>query len=100
KTPAKAFLRDRGSSISYADMQRRSQRAAAVLQAQGVGRGDTVALMCLNTPYILDHAQCKALVFDAALAPVVAAAPHPCARLVTEAQEAVPGVQDWGTLVA
>ena len=95
KTPAKAFLRDRGASISYADMQRRSQRAAAVLQAQGVGRGDTVALMCLNTPgfvealfgawrlgaalvpvnhklqapelqYILDHAQCKALVFDAA----------------------------------
>ena len=129
KTPAKAFLRDRGASISYADMQRRSQRAAAVLQAQGVGRGDTVALMCLNTPgfvealfgawrlgaalvpvnhklqapelqYILDHAQCKALVFDAALAPVVAAAPHPCARLVTEAQEAVPGVQDWDTLVA
>src|SRR2546427_6332849 len=50
--------------------------------------------------YILDHAQCKALVFDAALAPVVAAAPHPCARLVTEAQEAVPGVQDWDTLVA
>ncbi len=50
KTPAKAFLRDRGASISYADMQRRSQRAAAVLQAQGVGRGDTVALMCLNTP--------------------------------------------------
>jgi len=100
-----------------------------VLQAQGVGRGDTVALMCLNAPgfvealfgawrlgaalmpvnhklqapelqYILDHAQCKALVFDAALAPVVAAAPHPCARLVTEAQEAVPGVQDWDTLVA
>src|SRR5260370_28889556 len=90
---------------------------------------DTVALMCLNAPgfvealfgawrlgaalmpvnhklqapelqYILDHAQCKALVFDAALAPVVAAAPHPPARLVTQAQDAVPAVHDCATLVA
>jgi feruloyl-CoA synthase len=129
KTPAKPFLRDRGASISYADMQQRSQRAAAVLQAQGVGRGDTVALMCLNTPgfveallgawrlgatlvpvnhklqapelqYILDHAQCRALVFDAALAPVVTATQHRCAHLVTEAADAITGARDWDALVA
>ena len=129
KTPAKPFLRDRGASISYEDMQQRSRRAAAVLQAQGVGRGDTVALMCLNTPgfveallgawrlgatlvpvnhklqapelqFILEHAQCKALVFDAALAPVAAAAGHPCVRLATEGTVAGDGVQDWDALVA
>ncbi|MDR0225832.1 MAG: AMP-binding protein [Burkholderiaceae bacterium] len=129
KTPGKAFVRDRGSSISYADMQRRSRCAAAVLQAQGVGRGDAVALMCLNTPgfieallgawrlgaavvpvnhklqapelqFILDHAQCKALVFDAALAPVVAAAPHACVRLATEGAAPAAGSQDWDALVA
>lgn len=69
KTPAKAFLRDRGASISYADMQRRSQRAAAVLQAQGVGRGDTVALMCLNTPGFVE-ALFGAWRLGAALVPV------------------------------
>ncbi|WP_027014409.1 class I adenylate-forming enzyme family protein [Comamonas composti] len=130
KTPAKDFLRYQGASISYAHMQQRSRRAAAVLQAQGVGPGDRVALMCFNTPgfvdalfgawrlgaavvpvnhklqgpelqYILAHSKAKVLVFDAALAAVAAATSHDCRHLVTESAGQPPaGVADWDALLA
>jgi feruloyl-CoA synthase len=95
-TPDKPFIRFEGLSISYREMKRRSQIAAGVLAANGVGPGDTVALMCFNTPafveallgawrlaatvvpvnhklkapeveYILRHSGSKVLLFDASL---------------------------------
>ncbi|MFT3812810.1 MAG: AMP-binding protein [Acidovorax sp.] len=122
KTPGKPFLRYAGQSITYAEMQRRSLQAAAVLQAQGVGPGDRVALMCFNTPgfvdallgawrlgavvvpvnhklqgpevqYILGHCKAKAVVYAATLAPVLAAVDSPARRLTTEG--AVPGAVDF-----
>jgi feruloyl-CoA synthase len=122
KTPHKPFLRYEGQSISYAQMQQRSHQAAAVLRGQSVGAGDRVALMCFNTPgfveallgawrlgaavvpvnhklqapevqYIVRHSGARAVLFDAALAPVLEAVDHPAQRLSTEG--AVPGVLDF-----
>ncbi len=125
KTPDKPFLRCAGQSISYRQAQQRSRQAAAVLQAQGVVAGDRVGLMCFNTPgfvdallgawrlgavvvpvnhklqapevqYVLQHADCRVLLFDAALAPVLAQVAHPATRLTTEG--AVPGLADFDAL--
>jgi len=122
KTPHKPFLRHAGASITYAEMQRRSRQAAAVLQSCGVGAGDRVALMCFNTPgfvdallgawrlgaavvpvnhklqapevqYILRHSGARAVLFDAALAPVLAGVDSPARRLCTEGS--VPDVLDF-----
>ena len=120
KTPHKPFLRHAGQSISYAEMQQRSRQAAAVLRAQGLGTGDRLALMCFNTPgfvdallgawrlgvavvpvnhklqapevqYILRHSGARAVLFDAALAPVLQAVDSPARLLSTEgAVEGVP----------
>lgn len=122
KTPHKPFLRHAGQSISYAEMQQRSRQAAAVLRAQGLGAGDRLALMCFNTPgfvdallgawrlgvavvpvnhklqapevqYILRHSGARAVLFDAALAPVLQAVGSLAHRLSTEG--AVEGVSDF-----
>lgn len=101
KDPSRDCLRDKGQSLSYGLVQRRSFQAARTLAAQGVQRGDRVALMCFNTPgfiyamlgawrlgaaivpvnhklqapevaYILEHSSAKLLIADGALAPVLA----------------------------
>lgn len=120
--PDKPLLRFEGRTISYVEMQQRSRRAAGLLQAHGVGAGDRVALICFNTPgfvdallgawrlgatvvpvnhklqapevqFILDHCQAKAVVFDAALAPVVARVSSSAVRLSTAGD--VEGVEDF-----
>lgn len=125
KTPDKPFIRFAGQSISYREAQRRSMQAAAVLQAQGVAAGDRVALMCFNTPgfvdgllgawrlgaiavpvnhklqapevqYVLHHADCRVLLLDAALAPVLAGVEHAAMRLTTEG--AVTGLAHFDAL--
>lgn len=102
KNPEKPFIRFEGRSISYREMKERSQIAAGVLAGSGIGSGDAIALMCLNTPafveallgawrlgaivvpvnhklksdeldYILKHSGSKILLFDASVANVVAA---------------------------
>lgn len=126
KSPHKPCLRYAGASISYAQVQQRSLRAATALQSAGIGPGDRVALLCLNTPgfvyallaawrlgacvvpinhrlqppevdFILQHAQCKALVFDAELARIAAAVEHESQLLSTEGR--VPGAADFDELV-
>ena len=125
--PDKPLLRYEGQSISYADMQLRSRRAAGLLQARGVGAGDRVALICFNTPgfvdallgawrlgatvvpvnhklqapevqYILDHCKAKAVVFDAALAPVMSRVDTAAARLSTAGE--VDGVESFDVQLA
>lgn len=92
-------LRSGGQGITYAELGEAAARAAGLLQSWGVGKGDKVALMSLNTPayvyaffgaqlagaavvpvnhklmapevdYILAHSQAKVFLFDGALAPV------------------------------
>ncbi|WP_322025212.1 long-chain fatty acid--CoA ligase [Burkholderia sp. BCC1977] len=116
-TPDKPFLIHDDTTITYADAHERSHRAAAVLSALGVAAGDRVAAMCFNTPafvdlmfgawrlgaafvpinhklqapevdYLLAHSGSKVLLFDAALAPVLARVAHPVRRLVTEGDAA------------
>ena len=43
-------LRANGRAWSYAELADASRRAATVVQQHGVGPGDRVALLCLNTP--------------------------------------------------
>jgi feruloyl-CoA synthase len=108
KFAGKEFLRFDGSSISYADVQQASRRAAAFFAGLGVRAGDRIALMTYNTPgfvyamlgawrigavvvpvnhkmqapeadYLLQHSGARWLVLDAALAPVAAGlATRPC----------------------
>jgi fatty-acyl-CoA synthase len=51
-TPDKtAFLEaETGRRLSYADLNDRACRFAAWLQGKGIGSGDRVAILCLNTP--------------------------------------------------
>ncbi|AJY41477.1 AMP-binding protein [Burkholderia humptydooensis] len=114
-TPDKPFLRDDGATITYRQMQQRSRRAADVLASFGIAPGERVAAMCLNTPaffdlllgawrigvvvvpvnhklqapevdHILRHSASRAVLFDAALAPVLAKVEHGARRLVTEGE--------------
>ncbi|NHR07103.1 long-chain fatty acid--CoA ligase [Chromobacterium haemolyticum] len=97
--PQRTLLRYQGCAFSYGAVSAASRRAAAVLRAHGVARGDRVALMCFNTPafvemllgawrlgaavvpvnhklqaeevdYILAHCDAALSVFDGELAPV------------------------------
>jgi len=88
---------------SYGELDGRCRRLASALASLGVGRGDTVAVMCPNTPpmleahygipmcgavlnalnirldpasiaFILEHGEAKVLLTDTEFAPVVKAA--------------------------
>ncbi|WP_407714686.1 class I adenylate-forming enzyme family protein [Comamonas testosteroni] len=48
--PEKLALRADGQDWSYAALAEASHRAAAVLRAQGMRQGDTLGLLCFNTP--------------------------------------------------
>ncbi|MDR3002628.1 MAG: AMP-binding protein, partial [Acidovorax sp.] len=48
--PAQIALRAQGRDWSYVALADAGQRAAAVLDAQGLRAGDRLALLCLNTP--------------------------------------------------
>lgn len=126
-TPDKPFLRDDGATLTYRQMQQRSRRAAEVLASLGVAPGERVAAMCLNTPaffdlllgawrigavvvpvnhklqapevdHILRHSASRAVLFDAALAPVLANVEHDALRLATEGEAA--GAAPFDRLVA
>ncbi|MCR9221879.1 MAG: acyl-CoA synthetase [Alphaproteobacteria bacterium] len=89
--------------ITYAQFLERVRRFASALAARGIGRGDTVSVMALNTPalleahyavpmvgavlnaintrldagtvaFILEHAEAKAVFIDRELSPVMGAA--------------------------
>ncbi|MBS0454893.1 MAG: AMP-binding protein [Proteobacteria bacterium] len=125
--PNKPFVRHQGQTTTYGQALDRSRRAAALLASQGIGPGDRVALVCLNTPgfidamlgawrlgaavvpvnhklaapeieYILAHCSAKAVVFDAALAPVLDKVQSQAARFSTAG--AVPAVPDFDALLA
>lgn len=95
----KPALRYGGNSISFAELAEEAARAAGWLRAQGVAKGDRVAVMSLNTPafvtafygalqagaavvpinhkltapetdYILKHSGANVFLFDGALAKV------------------------------
>ncbi len=86
--------------LSYADFYADARRLASALQKRGIGRGDTVAAMLLNTPpmlvahygvpmagavlnalnirldaraiaFILEHGEAKAVIVDTVFAPLV-----------------------------
>jgi len=102
--PDRTFLVFEDRRYSYAEFTAQARRAASALQALGIGRGDRVALMVSNRPefmflwfgcsmlgavevpvntahrgdflsYVLDRAECRAIVSEAAfwpqLAPVI-----------------------------
>ena len=48
--PEKLALRADGQDWSYAALAEASRRAATVLRAQGMRRGDKLGLLCFNTP--------------------------------------------------
>ncbi|MEW6642156.1 MAG: AMP-binding protein [Pseudomonadota bacterium] len=113
KYPGKPFIRCNGHTVTYGQTQDISRKAAAVLASHGVKAGDTVAVMCYNTPgaifamlgawrlnavvapvnhkmqapevdYILDHSRARVLVFDGALAPVIRKVSVPVPALATD----------------
>ena len=53
-TPGKTALRFEGRCVSYAELARAVQRAAAWLAASGVSRGDRVAYLGPNCPELLE----------------------------------------------
>ena len=57
-TPDKPALivAETGETVSYADLDRRSNRAAQLFRARGLGIGDTVAFFCDNIPNYYDLA--------------------------------------------
>ena len=100
KFGAKDCLRYNGKSFSFEEVKENAERAAAILQGRGIGKGDKIAIMSQNTPafafvlygvakagavavpvnhklmppeveYILDHSESKMIFFDGSLAPVV-----------------------------
>lgn len=56
RSPDSPALVYQDNAISYADFHDRIQRAAAMLDARGVGAGDVVALLMKNSPAFLDLA--------------------------------------------
>lgn len=113
KTPHQPCLKYQDRILSYAQLQAESRRAARVLQAQGLQRGDRVALMCFNTPgfvaallgawrlgvavvpvnhklqapevaYQLRHSGARLCVADAALAPQLQPLASQCVLMSTE----------------
>lgn len=50
----KSFIQYKDEIISYADMLKRSNQTAAWLLKHGIKKGDTVAVMCKNSPFFYD----------------------------------------------
>jgi feruloyl-CoA synthase len=127
KYPTKDFLRFQGRGLSYSAVQADTWRAAGALRQLGVGRGDRVALMCLNTPgfvaalfgawrlgasvvpvnhklqapelrYILDHSQAKLCIGDGALGAVLRQVQESAPCLTTDSP--VEGLGDFDALCA
>ena len=102
-TPDRVAIRFEGQSITWADLDDRIRRLAAGLHAQGVRKGDRVAILMLNRPefvestlaanaigaiavpvnfrlapeeaaYVVAHSDAQVLVTDAPLADLAAAA--------------------------
>ncbi len=115
----KDFIRFNGHGESYESVQLKTQKAAHLLQEQGVEAGDRIALFCYNSPsfiwvllgawrigaavvpvnhkliskeidYILNDAGVKLLLFDAQLANVVADLQVDVVKITTQGQ--VPGL--------
>lgn len=99
KFAGKAALRAQGQGVTFSELKEKAERVAAVFQAQGIGPGDTVALMSQNTPdfvfaffgaqkagaavvpvnhklappevdYILKHSSARMFLYDGSLASV------------------------------
>ncbi len=99
-------------ALSWGEVDRRCRRLASALVGLGVGRGDTVAVMCPNTPpmleahygvpmagavlnalnfrldaasiaFILEHGEAKVLLTDSEWAPVIKAALAQVQRPIT-----------------
>ena len=99
-------------ALSWGEVDRRCRRLASALVGLGVGRGDTVAVMCPNTPpmleahygvpmagavlnalnyrldaasiaFILEHGEAKVLLTDSEWAPVIEAALAQVQRPIT-----------------
>ncbi|BEP57193.1 AMP-binding protein [Variovorax sp. V35] len=111
----KECLRSDKISWSYGAFSVQTRKAASALQALGVGAGDRVGLMCLNTSgfvlalfaawrlgavvvpinhklqtpevnYILGHAEVKLCVVDGQLAHHATAVSHKCLWIVTDSE--------------
>ena len=101
--PEKIAVRHGALAYSYREFEARCRRLASALEARGIGRGDTVAVMAPNVPALLEahyavpalgavlnalncrldartiafclaHGEAKALVTDAEFAPTIRAA--------------------------
>src|SRR3972149_6895282 len=60
--PDRAALPGGGESRTFAELQERVNRLATALQALGIGKGDTVAVMALNSiPYVETYYACAKL---------------------------------------
>jgi feruloyl-CoA synthase len=122
--PDKTFLRAAGRSYGYGEFAELTRRAASVLRAQGIGAGDRVALLCLNTPgfliamfgawrvgaavvpinhklqapeidYVLQHSASRLCLVDGALASVAMRVEHAAAWIATDsASEGMPLFED------
>lgn len=97
-------LRYNGLTVTFRQLKEQSEKAAGLLQSWGVTKGDTVAVMSLNTPayvyaffgaakagaavvpvnhklmapevaYIIEHSDAKVFLFDGALSAVAAKLP-------------------------
>ena len=121
------IVAETGETISFAELDQRSNRAAHLFRAHGLQPGDTIALFCENTPqfydiawgaqrsglffvcistkltapevsYILADAGAKLVVASAGLA---ATAEHAApARQRFAVGGVIPGWQDWDTAVS
>jgi fatty-acyl-CoA synthase len=108
----------RGRTLTYAQVHERIQRAAAALQARGLGPGSSVVLLMKNRPefvevqagagvigaaavsaswrstpselaYVVEHSGARALVFDADLWPIVEQAKRSIASIAARDYVAV-----------
>lgn len=120
--PEKLALRTAARDWSYRELSDGGRRAATVLQAHGIGAGDRVGLLCMNTAgfmlalfgawrlgatvvpinhklqgpevqYILAHAGVKLCVVDGALAGIAVHCSAPCEWLSTDSAAA--GMADF-----
>ncbi|ROO86367.1 fatty-acyl-CoA synthase [Actinocorallia herbida] len=129
--PDRIALRFEGASTTYRDLHTRLTALAGALHARGVTHGDRVAILMTNRPefaetllaisrlgaigvpvnfrltapevvHIITDSGAKALITEAALAPLAAEAraSAPVAALVVAGPTDVPGTLDYATLLA